>query len=701
MMSFASILVALHLSLPFAVAAQGTPEVALTGSRAPWVDRATKIGPADDATEVDIAVYLRLRNESELKSLVHDVSTPGSSKYGEFLTPEQFRATFAPDPADVKQVQDMLRDSGFSVGYTPASGFYVSATGSVAQIKAAFHVTQDLYSYAGKTLRANSESPTVPAAIVDKITWISGLDDTRSLATVPQAHKGPAPPLARPASLAGAPPVPEPAYCSTYWDENLTYIGPAPAPYPNVVPWFICGYTPAQLREAYGANKVSQTGRAVRVAIVGTYASPTIFADVNRFSSHYGLPQISFLNFNQIIPPGIYNVPASDPCGPQLWYEEETLDIEAVHGMAPDAYLIYAGAGCLTGPDLNQTLYNLIDNRLADVISNGWLLYGGEQTVSSGQLKTDTDQFLQAAAEGITLVFPSGDYGDDLALDDSISGGNWPNGSPYVTVVGGTTLGLLNSSGKKSEWGWSGYINYLKSPEILDSDHLVIDSGLMDSQFSFFGGSGGGPSLVELQPDYQKGIVPASMSEVGYTLGGIPIALEPARRVTPDVAMDGDPYTGVLSGETFTITGSPAYDTGCTKLTSITQYCERTNGGTSASAPLFAGVLALLDEARISSLLSPVGFANPALYKLNTAGEGSTAPIIDIIAPATPMAIASAFFDVPGFVPVVSVNSAPKPGNTGVIEGQDTTLRTVPKYDNVTGLGVPNIPYFIRALTSK
>jgi len=58
------------------------------------------------------------------------------------------------------------------------------------------------------------------------------------------------------------------------------------------------------------------------------YASPTIQNDVNRYSANHGLPKLTSKNFRQIVPAGLFDVPADDPCGPQGWYGEETLDFE-------------------------------------------------------------------------------------------------------------------------------------------------------------------------------------------------------------------------------------------------------------------------------------------------------------------------------------------------------------------------------------
>jgi len=526
------------------------------------------------------------------------------------------------------------------------------------------------------------------------VTFVAGLDDSRLL--VKPLHVS----SRGPDAIPGAPYDMDPAVCSIYWNDHSASVSLPPSPYPAELPWMVCGYTPQQLQQAYGANKVPQTGRGVRVAITDVYASPTIVTDVNRFSANHGLPLLTPSNFAQDIPQGIYKVRANDPCGPQSWYQEETLDVEAVHEMAPGASILYVGATC-TGLGIPETaLYDIIDNRLADIISNSWTTFDPEHLAPPGLIQADDAEFMQAAAEGISVLFGSGDLGD-MSPFYGIASGGWPADSPWVTAVGGTTLALKNALGEKSEWGWGEWSTNLNNPVILDNFGKVTDSGLT-APFSFDIGSGGGVSFAEPQPSYQEGVVPNSLSNLTYLNNGTRVPLGFARRVTPDISMDANPLTGVLIGETDAITGSPSYDHGCLKLSPTTQYCERNQGGTSLASPLFAGVLALVDEARLNNFLSPIGFANPALYGLTRGTEGSTAPIIDVLPPSSPVAVLRAYFDDPGVVYVNSMNSAPNPNGPGVIEGADADywLLTSEGYDAVTGLGTPNVPSLIQALGS-
>ena len=146
-----------------------------------WVASAPKVSRADESQRVKIVAFLSFRNQAALKNLIAAQSTPSSSRYGQYLTPDEFRAQFAPNAADVKRVQRTLQQLGFRVEFTPESGLFVQASGTVNAVKAAFGVSQDLYAYKGKVLRANAETPRIPAAIADVVTFVAGLDEAALL----------------------------------------------------------------------------------------------------------------------------------------------------------------------------------------------------------------------------------------------------------------------------------------------------------------------------------------------------------------------------------------------------------------------------------------------------------------------------------------------------------------------------------------
>ncbi len=691
------------LGLTFALTAPSRAESPGARHNVPlWIEHAEKVGSADADRRVEIALFLNFRNQSVLKNLIVEQSNPRSVHYGEYLTPEQFHRQFSPAAQDVAKVQRMLRQMGFVVEATPDSGLFVKASGTVSQIKAAFDVSQELYAYKGKVLRANAETPKIPKEMAGLVSFVAGLDDTKLLRK--PNHVFPGAEVVRTASAAvdhdttpAAPPPPQSgvpeAFCSTYWGDRSAILSTAPAPYPRALPYGICGYSPQQMRAAYGADRVSEDGTGVRVGIIDIYASPTIAYDANRYSKAHDLPPLTSKNFHQILPPGILNVPASDPCGPQGWYQEETLDVESVHSMAPGASILYEGDTC-TDP-VNTALYDLIDHRRVDIVTNSYG-YNGE-ALPADFINSENQLFMQAAAEGMSILFSSGDLGD-LAAINGIASGSWEETSPYVTAVGGTSLALFNPIGDKEEWGWGTYRASLNNATVSKDGSHIQTSGLA-SPFAFYSGSGGGPSLVMLAPHYQMN-VPYSLSGFTTLANGYVVPLEAPHRVTPDISMDGDPYTGFLFGETYTTTHDPITDFGCKPISKDTEYCEGSIGGTSLSSPLFAGVLALVNQARFSHHKGPVGFVNPALYAMLVGSPGDTlSPIVDVLAPEHPTAVLRTYLGNPHKVRVVTMNSVPSATDPDeVIEGADTSFRTTPGYDNVTGLGTPYVPALIEAL---
>ena len=662
-----------------------------------WLGNAQRVGAAQDSQRVSITVFLSFRNQDALAALITAQSSPTNPQYGQYLTPEEFRAQFAPPAADVQRVQKALTKAGFRIEATPKSGLFVQASGTVAQVKSTFGISQDLYSYKGHTLRGNAESPRVPSEIADVVTYVAGLDDTAMLRK--SHHKRLNEAAASAFNSASSPNAPPPTaaalnspVCSTYWGDHSAKLSTAPGLYPQTLPWLVCGYNPQQLRAAYGADQVRQDGTGVRVAIVDTYASPTIKDDVNHYSRNHGLPQLNKFNFAQLVPAGLFDVPADDPCGPQGWYEEETLDVEAVHSMAPGASILFGGVAC-TDPG-NTALYTIIDDHLADIVTNSYGFNG--EDLSADFITAENQYFMQAAAEGMSVLFSSGDDGDLLIDGNAAASGSWEATSPYVTAVGGTSLALLDRYGDKKEWGWGTYRAYLSNALVAPNGKSITTTGLA-LPFAFYSGSGGGPSLVMAQPHYQAD-VPYAFANFTTLADGTTESLGSPHRVTPDISMVGDPYTGFLYGETYTTAGNSVSDNGCVPLTATTEYCEESIGGTSLSSPLFAGVLALVDQARFQRGKHSVGLINRALYSFDTGNpDWGTAPISKVKKPASPTAVLRGYQNDNTRVRVVTINSTQNADNTAVIEGVDSSYVAANGYDEITGLGTPNVPALIEA----
>jgi subtilase family serine protease len=594
----------------------------------------------------------------------------------------------------------------------------VSAEASVAQLKQAFGVSQAFYSYRGKTIRANAEAPSVPAALASKIGYIEGLDETnlRHPQHVSIMQGKLAAPVTWSSPTAGAdaavtpPPVaaelPSP-YCSTYFGDIKATLSTKPAPFDATLPWLPCGYTPQQVRAAYGMNKVTFDGTGVTVAIVDAFASPTLQADGNAYAKNHHLPKLTAANFVQVIPEGIYDVAANQVSNAYGWWGEESLDLAAVHGSAPGAKIVYVGSSD-NGTSLTIALTNAIYNRQADVITNSYSYNGDADPATT---KAQDADFMAAAATGITLLFSSGDDGD-LSQLNGFATGAFESDSAYVTGVGGTSLAVYAASGRKGEWGWGNYRDFLANPTV-NSSSSITTSGLTTttafgetfSDFVFYSGAGGGITLQAPQPSYQAGIVPTALATTLNDASGNILTVS-KKRVAPDVSMVADPYTGYLYGETFTIAGNAVSDSGCTKVTSTTEYCEGSIGGTSLASPLMAGMLAVVNQAHLAAGKPLLGFANPFLYAGKIGTTLTSAGINDVQAPSTPVAVLRGYASNLNEVRLVTINSVPFNIQTTpyaleicgakICEGIDDIFNyTTPGYDDVTGLGVPYAPALV------
>jgi subtilase family serine protease len=718
-------LAAIALASAGAAAADSWPR--LNGHVAKWVANATKVGTADSSQTVKLSAFLGFRNPDQLTKLIAAQSTKGSPEYNHHLTAAQFDARFAPTSQAEAKVEAALRGLGFRVVSKPPSNLFVEFTGTVGQVKSVFGVSQDVYSYQGKIMRANVEGPRMPASLSGLVTAITGLDETGQLIhpfhksinddaaefAPAAAAKAVASTVSPAVTLPVAANLPSP-FCSNYYGDTVATLSTAPAPYSATVPWLVCAYNPQQIQAAYGVNKSTITGAGVTVAIVDAFASPTLQGDANHYFKNHGLPLLKAgllagtpgANFDVIYGGDLKTLSDNAPCGPQGWFGEISLDVEAVHTVAKGANILYSGGLSCSGVDLVSAVYTVIDGTatlggpLADIITNSYGFTG--EPLSQAELDVETAVFEQAAAEGVTITFSSGDNAD-IAFEfaDGLSEASWPAASPLVTAVGGTSLGLKNASGAKSEWGWGTFRSYLSGATV-NSATSVTTSGL--GPYAFYAGAGGGVSFQWLEPSYQVGVVYKGLADRTYDLNGKIYAITPNDRVVPDVAMDADPYTGFLIGESYLIAGDPISDAGCTPTSATVEYCEAGIGGTSLASPLFAGVLALVDQLRQANGYGDIGFLNPYLYSLKIGPPASTTtPLADVQAPTSPTAVLRGYANNLNRVRLVTINSVPGPVGpsckTSFCSGQDGfLLETTPKYDNVTGVGTPYVPAFIAAL---
>jgi subtilase family serine protease len=613
----------------------------LDGSMPRWLHQAHDMGASSTAQQMNFGVLLGMRDQAGAMATLKAISDPDSSSYGQWLTNAQFDARYAPAKSSVTAVQAWLRSEGFQVTKTLPSGMYVEASGSVAKVESTFGTSVHNYTYLGKNVHANNSQLSLPsgtpAAVTGAIGGVIGVDQGTALKHTAATEPGP-PPGAR----FGVQP------CSAYYAQKVA--SDKPVAYGKHQPYAVCGYGPQQYQAAYGESallKAGINGRGTTVAITDAYAAPTIYQDAQKYNKVHHQPLFKPGQFSQIIP-GPNDFDLVDECGAQGWYGEETLDVEAVHAMAPGAKIVYVGAtDCSTG--LDTAWADTIDNHVADVITNSWTDGTDDITLLGTEYVEFYEQFsTEAALTGITVNFSSGDSGDHTAGGTDLASKTveFPADLPLVTGVGGTSVFIGRHGQWLDEHGWQ-------------TSYSVLTNGAWTPAppGDYSSGGGGGTSQLFTQPWYQAGKVPASISQY--------YSSTPMRAV-PDIAMPGDPNTGFLVGETQVFPDGTYWD----------QYRI---GGTSLSSPMLAGVVAVANQAHHH----PLGFINPLYYKLL-----GTSALHDIVAPTSPVAQVRT-----EFVNGVD-NSQGKLYRLQTVDVQSSTLHDTPGYDNETGVGTPHGPAF-------
>ena len=553
---------ALDASLSAAAGTSGMTRI--SGSASPATSNANdpRVGATAPGSVIDFEV--ELRPAASAAAFATAVSTPGDPAYGQFLTASQWEARFSPTATQVAEVEAFLHSSGFRIRGVSADRLAVEASGTTAQVEKAFKTSVAEYDVAGVTLRLANQDLSLPSGLAGVVAGVSGINQTLTR----PADSGVPSPYAPPAGFHVAPP------CASSYGQLLDTMLPAYGNgYPSPAPWAVCGYTPPQLRSAYNLTGADD-GAGVTVAIVDAYASPTLKADAQQYASMNDPSNpLADSQFSELLPSS-YDF--ADLCGANSWYDEQTLDVEAVHATAPGAHILYVGAENCAG-EMFGADRTIVDGHLANVITNSWLDLGGDVLTDEGTRTMFDNVLMMAAGTGISVLFASGDNGDDFTTLGGVVG-NYPATSPWVTAVGGTTLQIDASGQRSGEAGWSTARSFLCN----EADMAL--GGCTEAQLGQWlpfdlaldGGSGGGTSFVYPQPSYQAGVVPTSLSEFNHT--GEPM------RVYPDVSMVADPATGMLIGQTQSFPTGVAYN----------QYRL---GGTSLASPLLAGVIARADEA--------------------------------------------------------------------------------------------------------
>jgi subtilase family serine protease len=622
-----SMIAAAAAAMPAGASAPAAGRVTLKNSAPSWVAHTAAPNISGSGVPVDVQLFLAPRGgQAALDAAVAAVSTPGSPSYRHFITPAQYRARFEPTDAALTSVTSWLKSNGFTVTGVEGSRRYVSAHGSAAAASKAFDVTLRNYRHNGRTVQAPSADASIPAPVAGLVSGVTGLDNEPHLL---KPLAAPAPP---PAGFLNARP------CSQYYGQvaasfKSNFKTPLPKFHGKTLSYAVCGYAPVQFRIAYGVSSTNLSGAGATIGIVDAYAAPTILKDANTYANHRGDNTFAAGQFAQSNSSAINSQKVCDASG---WYGEETLDVEAAHGMAPNANVHYYGAASCFDNDLHNAVARAIDENRVTVLSNS---YGEpDEGESAGSLAVDRQLSRQAALQGITLLFSSGDNGDEVAFT-GLRQSDSPASNPFVTAVGGTSTAIGPTGSVDFQTGWG------------TDKYTLSSNGKSWTPNGFLYGAGGGDTALWNRPRYQNGVVPAS---------------EGGGRAVPDVALDADPTTGMLVGETQTFADGVSYG-------------EYRIGGTSLASPLMSGMVALSAQHAGGRL----GFLNPAIYAGVKSGKGQFTDV-------------KAVHVGDGNVRPDFTNSVTGAGPiiyTVRTFGQDSSLSLGNGWDETTGVGTPNAKF--------
>ena len=529
-----------------------------TVGMAPALPAASSVlGALPAATPVKVSVVLTPSDPAGLTAAATAVATPGSSTFRTFMTPSQVAATFGPTPASSSAVRSWLEGEGLHVGSAIGDGVVLPVTGTASQVSAAFRTPLVQTRLAdGRVSYANTQAPSLPAALRPAVTAVVGLDDL----TVPATNQSSSSSSASSTRAGGTPP----SRCSQYPPNG----GPGDT-----------AYSVQQIATAYNYAPLLQAGdKGQGVTIALFELADYLNTDITQFNTCVGVTSTP----TRVLVDG--GAAISGGTG------EVTSDIETASALAPRASLLVYEAP----PTSVGTLDNyaqIVQQDRAQVVSTSW---GSCESNAASSAQSLAILFSQMALQGQSMLAAAGDAGSasctagiqsptpsqsplyHLAVSD-------PASQPMVTAVGGSDLPTLPSPlaaltpSAQTVWNISPRGAGYKAP------------------FDTYPGNsigGGGISSLWTMPSWQQPIVTAGLSS------GVPCQASTglACREVPDV-----------SGLAQHI---PVFCNACNNKGWFS------NGGTSMAAPEWAALVALADEQLPQGRL---GLVSPSLYALPSA----------------------------------------------------------------------------------
>jgi subtilase family serine protease len=618
--AFSFLSVALHAQTPqprLAAEIDSSQRVTIPGTHPPLARPEFDAGRVPSDMKISGATMVFTRSaaqEAGLQSLIAAQQDPHSPQYHKWLTPDEFAARFGIADADISKVAFWLQQQGFSIDGPSRGKTRLSFSGTAQQVESAFATELHYYNVGGVKHYAPAGDLSVPAALAGMVQTVSNLSTFR-----PKSH----------AVVSTAPHAPSPNFTSSQTGSH--FLSPADvATIYDITPAYNAGFT----------------GSGQTIAVVGQ--SSVVVSDIENFQKAAGLP---VKDPTMVLVPGTGTAALSP--GDEM---EADIDIEYSGAIAKGATIKFVFVGNSTNSNVFNALVFAIDNNVAPVIS---ISFGScESDLASGEYASLNGVLSQASAQGQSVTTADGDNGstdcsgnkNQTTAQQEALAVDFPSSSQFVTAMGGTEFPAADVAiGNTTFWAAQSTVDIIGSalsyiPEMVWND----DQAPQGTTPGVLSSGGGGTSTLTPRPTWQTGVP------------GIPSG---SFRLLPDVSLAASPNNaGYLycSSDTMTkITGSCTPGNGFRDNTNTNLTVA---GGTSFDAPIFAGMIAIVNQ-KLNS--TGQGVVNPILYQL--AGNAAT--------------YASAFHD------ITTGNNECTAGATLCSAAGMSSFAATTGYDEASGLG--------------
>jgi hypothetical protein len=643
-------------------------------------------GAVSDSMSANRMLLLLQRSaeqEAALRQLLEDQQNKGSASFHKWLTPQQYGTQFGPADADIQTLTDWLASRGFQEIKVGLGRTTVEFSGNMGQVRNAFHTEIHKFVINGEERHANVSDPQIPAAMASVVTGVAGLHDFP-----PKAHVRQLGTFRRNKTTGEIKPL---FTFSPQGSGNLFGVGPTDfATIYNVTPLWTAG----------------TDGTGQTIALVGD--SNINLQDVTDFRTMFGLPTSNPFNTPQVI----VNGPDPGLSGDET---EADLDVQWSGAVAKNAQIILVvteqpitiGA---TGVDLSA-LY-IIDNNLAPVMSES---FGNCEAAVNNQLENSLWE--QASAQGITVMVSAGDNGsagcdpssnDPLVATQGLAVSGVAS-TPFNVAVGGTDFNSSLAGYASTYWNTTNTATTESSaksyiPEItwnntcaFQGSTTACTASVISSDANTFGpgvdvvaGSGGSSAVYTgtLKPSWQTGL-----GDANRDIPDVSLFAANGRNGSFYIICDQDANAAQGGSSSSCDLNSPFLD-----FIGV--------GGTSASSPTFAAIMALVNQ----KTGQRQGNANYVLYP--TAKKSGATCTSNAATAASPGSCV--FYDLPagsGNISVACQGGSPQCSNTSAVNtsfgimttttgGSTPAYNTAAGYDLATGLGSVNAANLVNTWTN-